>query len=135
MGAAWGAIPGLLRAFAHTNEIITSLMLNYCAALVLNYLIFDSLSYRAAHAAITGLTRRQEAISANIGSVATQIGNPQNAYIAVKSGIPFLRYLTVMGFFTTLEGMKDLNYVGNMPAAEWKGPSDEVLKRLGLSSG
>lgn len=44
-GAAWGAIPGLLRAFAHTNEIITSLMLNYCAALVLNYLIFDSLSY------------------------------------------------------------------------------------------
>lgn len=44
-GAAWGAIPGLLRAFAHTNEIITSLMLNYVAALVLNYLIFDSLSY------------------------------------------------------------------------------------------
>jgi ABC-type uncharacterized transport system permease subunit len=44
-GAAWGAIPGLLRAFAHTNEIITTLMLNYCAALVLNYLIFDSLSY------------------------------------------------------------------------------------------
>ena len=44
-GAAWGAIPGVLRAFAHTNEIITSLMLNYVAALVLNYLIFDSLSY------------------------------------------------------------------------------------------
>ncbi len=44
-GAAWGAVPGLLRAFAHTNEIITSLMLNYVAALVLNYLIFDSLSY------------------------------------------------------------------------------------------
>ena len=44
-GASWGAIPGLLRAFAHTNEIITSLMLNYCAALLLNYLIFDSLSY------------------------------------------------------------------------------------------
>jgi general nucleoside transport system permease protein len=44
-GAAWGAIPGALRAFAHTNEIITTLMLNYCAALLLNYLIFDSLSY------------------------------------------------------------------------------------------
>jgi general nucleoside transport system permease protein len=44
-GAAWGAIPGVLRAFAHTNEIITTLMLNYCAALILNYLIFDSLSY------------------------------------------------------------------------------------------
>ena len=45
LGAAWGAIPGVLRAFAHTNEIITSLMLNYCAALVLNYLIFESQSY------------------------------------------------------------------------------------------
>ena len=45
LGAAWGAIPGLLRAFLHTNEIITSLMLNYVAVVVLNYLIFDSLSY------------------------------------------------------------------------------------------
>ena len=45
LGAAWGAIPGLLRAFLHTNEIITSLMLNYVAAIVLNYLIFDTLSY------------------------------------------------------------------------------------------
>jgi len=31
--------------------------------------------------------------SANIGSVATEIGNPQNAYIAIKSGIPFFYYL------------------------------------------
>lgn len=38
-----------------------------------------------------------EAISANIGSVATEIGNPQNAYIATASGITFLRYLTIMG--------------------------------------
>jgi simple sugar transport system permease protein len=44
-GAAWAAIPGVLRAFARTNEIITSLMLNYAAALALNYLIFDSHSY------------------------------------------------------------------------------------------
>jgi len=44
-GAAWAAIPGFLRAFCRTNEIITSLMLNYVAALILNYLIFDSLSY------------------------------------------------------------------------------------------
>jgi general nucleoside transport system permease protein len=44
-GAAWAAIPGVLRAFARTNEIITSLMLNYAAALALNFLIFDSHSY------------------------------------------------------------------------------------------
>jgi general nucleoside transport system permease protein len=44
-GALWAAIPAVLRAFAHTNEIITSLMLNYVAGLVLTYLIIDSHSY------------------------------------------------------------------------------------------
>jgi general nucleoside transport system permease protein len=44
-GAAWALIPGVLRAFLHTNEIITSLMLNYVAGYVLTYLIFDSQSY------------------------------------------------------------------------------------------
>ena len=44
-GAAWAAIPGILRAFFKTNEIITSLMLNYVAGLFLTYLIIDSKSY------------------------------------------------------------------------------------------
>jgi len=44
-GAAFALIPAVLRAFLSTNEIITSLMLNYVAALVVDYLIFDSQSY------------------------------------------------------------------------------------------
>jgi simple sugar transport system permease protein len=44
-GAALALVPAILRAFLSTNEIITSLMLNYVAALVINYLIFDSESY------------------------------------------------------------------------------------------
>jgi simple sugar transport system permease protein len=44
-GAALALIPALLKAFLSTNEIIVSLMLNYVAALGLNYLIFDSKSY------------------------------------------------------------------------------------------
>ena len=44
-GALWALIPGLLRAFFSTNEIIVSLMLNYVAGLLLNFLIFDSFSY------------------------------------------------------------------------------------------
>jgi len=44
-GAALALVPGILRAFFSTNEIITSLMLNYVGALVVNYLIFDSESY------------------------------------------------------------------------------------------
>ncbi len=44
-GMAWAIIPGLLRAYFNTNEIITTLMLNYVASLLLSYLIFDSQSY------------------------------------------------------------------------------------------
>jgi Na+/H+ antiporter NhaD/arsenite permease-like protein len=36
------------------------------------------------------------ALAANIGSVATEIGNPQNAYIAIASGIPFLSFTAIL---------------------------------------
>jgi simple sugar transport system permease protein len=45
LGALWALIPAVLRAFANTNEIITSLMLNYVAGFLITYLIFDSASY------------------------------------------------------------------------------------------
>src|SRR5207244_2992858 len=45
LGAFWALIPGVLRAFGRTNEIITSLMLNYVAGYLVTYLIFDSASY------------------------------------------------------------------------------------------
>jgi simple sugar transport system permease protein len=44
-GALWALIPGVLRAFYRTNEIITSLMLNYVAGYLLTYLIFETESY------------------------------------------------------------------------------------------
>jgi ABC-type uncharacterized transport system permease subunit len=44
-GAAWALIPGILRAFFKTNEILTSLLLNYVAGYTLTYLIFESESY------------------------------------------------------------------------------------------
>jgi ABC-type uncharacterized transport system permease subunit len=45
LGALWALIPGALRAFTHTNEILTSLMLNYVAGYFVTYLIFDSASF------------------------------------------------------------------------------------------
>ncbi|MGB8860366.1 MAG: ABC transporter permease [Ilumatobacteraceae bacterium] len=44
-GAAWAAIAGALRAWLNTNEIITTLMLNYVAANFASWLIFNSRSY------------------------------------------------------------------------------------------
>jgi simple sugar transport system permease protein len=44
-GALWAAVPALLRAYLHTSEILTTLMLNYLAFLLAYFLIFDSPSY------------------------------------------------------------------------------------------
>jgi simple sugar transport system permease protein len=39
-GAAYGAIPGVLKALRGVNEIIVTLMLNYCAVLWLSFWVF-----------------------------------------------------------------------------------------------
>ena len=46
----------------------------------------------------------------------------------------FARYrdLTAGGFYTTPEGRKDLQYVGNVPLTRFDGPPPEVLRRAGL---
>jgi simple sugar transport system permease protein len=41
LGAAWAAIPALLKVFAKTNEAISSLLLNYIAGLVVTWLCFE----------------------------------------------------------------------------------------------
>jgi len=45
VGALYAAVPGVLKAYFSTNEIITSLMMNYLAFNVVNYLILNSESY------------------------------------------------------------------------------------------
>ena len=103
LGAAWGAIPGLLRAFLHTNEIITSLMLNYVAAIVLNYLIFDSLSYWRDDSATGQVFPQGKALAEaaawpvyTIGSVVVPFGFVLAA--AIAGGIWVLYTRTRFGF-------------------------------------
>ena len=43
-GGLWALGPALLRGYAHTNEIITTLFANYVALELINYLIFQSTS-------------------------------------------------------------------------------------------
>ena len=44
-GILWVAIPAVLKTALNVNEILSSLMLNYVAGLLMLYLIFDSRSY------------------------------------------------------------------------------------------
>ncbi len=43
------------------------------------------------------------------------------------------RDLTAAGFYTTPEGMKDIQYLGNVPLTKWDGPPPEVLAYLKLA--
>jgi hypothetical protein len=54
---------------------------------------------------------------------------------AVSKEPSFVRYreLTAGGFYTTPVGMRDLKYVGNVAMATFEGPTQDVLKRLGLA--
>ena len=45
-GAFWGLIPGVLKAKLNVNEIITTLMLNYVAAMWVNYFVYGPWSQR-----------------------------------------------------------------------------------------
>jgi len=56
---------------------------------------------------------------------------PQN----LKAGARFfdsVRSLTSTAFWTTTEGMADLQYIGNIPQTTWPPPPAEVLRHLGL---
>ena len=44
-----------------------------------------------------------------------------------------VRYLTLTAFWTTAEGMDDLQYVGNTPLTQWDPPPPEVLRHIGLA--
>jgi hypothetical protein len=59
---------------------------------------------------------------------------PKAAAQFADAAIFFARYrdLTAGGFYTTPEGRKDLQYVGNVPLARFDGPPAEVLRKAGL---
>lgn len=65
----------------------------------------------------------------------TSTQNPQISSEVYSICTPFLdrvRYFTSTAFWTTTEGMTDLEYIGNVALAQWDAPPPEVLRHLGL---
>lgn len=68
-------------------------------------------------------------------SIIDQIAYPAKAKPAMKHGVIFfnlMRSLVISGFYTSPEGIKDLDYKGNKPN-RWNGVPDDVLKQYGLA--
>jgi len=69
-------------------------------------------------------------------AVLDDIAWPQRARPEHSHGTAFFtsfRDLTASGFWTTRMGIDDLQYLGNVGVAEWKGCPEEVVKKLGLT--
>ena len=67
--------------------------------------------------------------------IVEDIAWPDTAKAEFSQGVKFfnhMRDLTMTGYFTSKEGIKDLGYMGNVPNA-WDGVPDDELKKHGLS--
>ena len=61
---------------------------------------------------------------------------PAKARAEMASGVTFFnrfRDMTASGFFSSAIGWKDLQYIGNIAVAEWKGCPEPALRKLGVS--
>lgn len=68
-------------------------------------------------------------------NVLDQIAYPDDADPELSHGVAFFtsfRDLTASGFWTTEEGMADLQYMGNRYVQEWTGAPEEEIRRLDL---
>lgn len=69
-------------------------------------------------------------------SLLDEIAYPEDADPGVEHGVAFFnrfRNLTASGFWTTKEGMADLEYLGNRAVPRWEGAPQAEMDRLGLT--
>jgi len=69
-------------------------------------------------------------------SLCASIADEAKAVPSARAAARFFhrfRDLAMTGFYTTVEGMADVGYVGNRPAPSWPGPPPEALAKIGLA--
>lgn len=93
-GAAWGFIPGFLKAFAGAHEVVTTIMLNFVALALLSFLITGPLR----------LARSPTPVTPDVGNAALPILIGRDGHIGILLAfliVPlvwFLLYRTTLGF-------------------------------------
>lgn len=73
--------------------------------------------------------------SAEQTAICDDLCRPAKAKPEHKAGVGFFkrfRDLTAGGYYTTPAGMRDLGYVGNVPTPTFAGPTEDVLRHIGL---
>ena len=91
---------------------------------------------RFGNGATPSSVRFRDLTSAQRHAICDDICDPERAeggpFEAASLFFDRVRYLTLTAFWTTAEGMDDLQYIGNTPLARWDPPPPEVLRHIGL---
>jgi general nucleoside transport system permease protein len=121
-GAAWGFVPGFLKAVSGAHEVVTTIMLNYVALAVLSWLVAGPLR----------LPKSPQPVTADVGNAAFPILVGNHGHIGILIALLaapivwFLLYRTTLGF--------EIRAVGANPdAARYAGMKPRRLIILTMS--
>lgn len=102
-GGAWGFVPGLLRAWRGTHEVIVTIMMNYIAILLTHYLVNDVLRDPSSLAIATPFVRPAARLPAVGGSSNLSAGF--GIALAMAVAVSFLVRRTPFGLGTRAVGL------------------------------
>ena len=79
-----------------------------------------------------------EATAEEQAAILDDIAFPRTARPEMSQGVAFFnrfRDLVASGFWSSEMGVRDLQYMGNVPVVRWEGCSAEALRKLGVNDG
>lgn len=124
-GGIWGMIPGILKARRNVNEVISTLLLNYIALYLVNYMI-QTFVYDSGKNQSLPVMKSARLFSVELGGAVFDVG------IIIAIGIAFLLYFvmekTTLGYELKICGR-------NRFAAQYSGMKENRLIVLSLTVG
>lgn len=121
-GAAWGFIPGLLKAISGAHEVVTTIMLNYVAVAVIAWAVSGPLDQPGSPSPIT----------AQVGNAALPVIIGRNGHLGV---LVALAAVLVVGWllFRTTRGFEIRTVGANPDAARYAGMQPRLVVVLTMS--
>ena len=119
-GAAWGAIPGVFKAYFNVNEILSTIMLNLVAVQLMNYLLAGPMVDKSLTGSVGGLIPQTQLLSKNswlpIVVPGTQLHLGVVIAVLVAVAAYFLLWRTSFGFRIRAVGLsRDAATYAGMP--------------------
>ena len=121
-GAAWGFIPGFLKAVSGAHEVVVTIMLNYIAIAVIAAVVGGPLRQQG----------RPEAITPDVGNAALPILIGNSGHAGIVLALVAVAFIAWLLFRTTL-GFEVRTVGANPDAARYAGMRPRLLTMLTMS--